>query len=130
MPPNRLSNIIIVVVDDDHVVGRYVGAFLAQLCAHVAVAPNAREGLEAVKTYRPDLVVSDISMPGRDGFGLLRDIRALGPEAGGSAPVIAMTALVTPVDRVRMLNAGFTAILPKPFGPDQLVEVILQVLDH
>jgi CheY-like chemotaxis protein len=69
-------------------------------------------------------------MPGRDGFGLLRDIRALGPEAGGSAPVIAMTALVTPVDRVRMLNAGFTAILPKPFGPDQLVEVILQVLDH
>jgi CheY-like chemotaxis protein len=130
MSPNRLSNITIVVVDDDYVVRRYVGAFLAQLCAYVAVAPNAIEGLEAIKTYRPNLVVSDISMPGRDGFGLLLDVRALGPEAGGSVPVIAMTALVTPVDRARILNAGFKAILPKPFGPDQLVEVILQVLNN
>jgi CheY-like chemotaxis protein len=130
MSPNRLSNITIVVVDDDHVVRRYVGAFLAQLCANVAVAPNAREGLEAVRTHRPNLVVSDISMPGRDGFGLLLDVRALGPEAGGSVPVIAMTALVTPANRARILDAGFKAILPKPFGPDQLVEVILQALDN
>ena len=67
------------------------------------VAENAFKGLEAVKTYRPTLVVSDITMPGRDGFGLLRDIRALRPDAGGSVPVIAMTALVTHADRARVL---------------------------
>jgi CheY-like chemotaxis protein len=130
MSPSRFSDITIVLVDDDKVVRRYVGAFLAQLGANVAVARNSIEGLEAVKTYRPDLVLSDISMPGRDGFGLLHDIRALGPDAGGSVPVIAMTALVSPLDRARILDAGFKAYLSKPFGPDKLVEAILKVLDE
>jgi CheY-like chemotaxis protein len=129
MSPSRFSDITIVLVDDDNVVRRYVGAFLAQLGANVEVARNSIEGLEAVKTYRPDLVLSDISMPGRDGFGLLSDIRALGPDAGGSVPVIAMTALVSPLDRARILDAGFKAYLSKPFGPDKLVEAILKVLD-
>jgi CheY-like chemotaxis protein len=75
------------------------------------------------------LVVSDIKMPGMDGFELLREIRAFGPNAGGSVPVIAMTALVTHADRARMLNAGFQACLPKPFTPDKLVETILTLLN-
>jgi CheY-like chemotaxis protein len=129
MSPNRLSNITIVVVDDHDAVRRYVGAFLDQLGANVLVAQNAMEGLEAIKSYCPNLVLSDISMPGRDGFGLLLDIRALGPESGGSVPVIAMTALVSPLDRERILNAGFQGCLPKPFSPDKLVEAILKVLN-
>jgi two-component system CheB/CheR fusion protein len=68
-------------------------------------------------------------MPGMDGFELLREIRALGSDAGGSVPVIAMTALVTHLDRARILNAGFQACLPKPFTPDKLVETILTVLN-
>jgi CheY-like chemotaxis protein len=75
------------------------------------------------------LVVSDIKMPGMDGFELLREIRALGPNAGGSVPVIAMTAYVTHADRARILNAGFQGCLPKPFTPDKLVETILTVLN-
>jgi CheY-like chemotaxis protein len=90
----RLSHITIVVVDDNSDVRRFVGAFLAQLGANIALAQSAMEGLEAIKTHRPDIVLSDISMPGRDGFDMLRDIRALAPDAGGSVPVIAMTALV------------------------------------
>jgi two-component system, chemotaxis family, CheB/CheR fusion protein len=128
MSPNRLSDLTIVVVDDHHEVRRYVGAYLYHLGAHVVVAENAFEGLEAVRTYRPDLVLSDISLPGRDGFGLLRDIRALGPDAGGNVPVIAMTALIGHLDRARVLNAGFQAYLPKPFTPDRLLETILLVL--
>ena len=93
MSPNRLSNLTIVVVEDHDDARRYLGLFLGHLGANVVVARNGFEGLEAVKTNRPNLVLSDISMPGRDGFGLLRDIRALGPDAGGSVPVIAMTAL-------------------------------------
>jgi CheY-like chemotaxis protein len=129
MSPNRLSKFTIVVVDDHSDVRRYVGAFLGHLGANVAVAENAIEALQAVKTYRPNLVLSDISMPGRDGFGLINDIRSLGPEFGGSVPVIAMTALVTQVDQAHILNAGFQAILPKPFTPDALVNAILKVLN-
>ena len=129
MSPNRLSNLMIVVVDDHSDFRRYLGVFLGHLGANVAVAENAIEGLEAVKTYRPNLVLSDISMPGRDGFGLLHDIRAVGPDAGGSVPVIAMTALVMHLDRARIVDAGFQAYLPKPFTPDKLLETILTVLN-
>ena len=129
MSPNRLSNLTIVVVEDHNDTRRFLGVFLGHLGASVVVAENAIEGLEAVKTYRPNLVLSDISMPGRDGFALLSDIRTLGPDAGGSVPVIAMTALVTHLDRARILNAGFQAFLPKPFNPETLVEAILTVLN-
>jgi len=129
MSPNRLSNLTIVVVEDHDDARRYLGIFLDHLGANVVLARNAFEGLEALKNNRPNMVLSDISMPGRDGFELLREIRALGPEAGGSVPVIAMTALVTHADGRRILNAGFQAYLPKPFTPDRLVETILTVLD-
>jgi CheY-like chemotaxis protein len=130
MSSNRLSNVTIVVVDDHNDLRRYLGVFLGHLGANVTLAANAIEGLEAVKTNRPNLVLSDISMPGRDGFGLLCDIRALGPDAGGSVSVIAMTALGTHVDRERILTAGFKAFLPKPFRPEALLKAILAVVNE
>jgi len=129
MSPSRLSNLTIVVVEDHDDARRYLGLFLNQMGANVVVARNAFEGLEAIKNNHPNLVVSDIRMPGMDGFGLLREIRALGSDAGGSVPVIAMTAHITHADRARILNAGFQAYLPKPFTPDKLVETILTVLN-
>lgn len=129
MSPNRLNKLTIIVVDDNNDVRRYVGTYLGHLGANVATAENAIEALEAVKTHCPNLVLSDISMPERDGFGLLADIRALGSAAGGDVPVIAMTALVTQMDRARILNAGFNAFLPKPFTPETLVNIILAVLN-
>jgi CheY-like chemotaxis protein len=126
MSPTRLRNLTIVVVDDHNDFRRYLGVFLGYLGANVAVAENAMEGLKAVKTYHPNLVLTDISMPGRDGFGLLSDIRALGPDGGGNVPVIAMTAFV---DRTRLLNAGFKAVLSKPFSPETLAETILTALN-
>jgi CheY-like chemotaxis protein len=128
MSPSRLSNLTIVVVEDHDDARRFLGLFLNQMGANVVVARNAFEGLEAIKNNHPNLVVSDIRMPGMDGFGLLREIRALGPDAGGSVPVIAMTAHITHADRARILNAGFQAYLPKPFTPDKLVETILTML--
>src|SRR6266403_5073583 len=120
MSPNRLSNLTIVVVEDHDDARRYLGLFLDRLGANVVLARNGFEGLEAIKNYRPNLVLSDIYMPEMDGLELLREIRALGSEAGGSVPAIAMTALVTSAERVRILNAGFQACLPKPFTPDKL----------
>src|SRR5260370_38923909 len=62
---------------------------------------------EAIKNNHPHLVVSDIKMPGMDGFELLRQIRSIRLDAGGIVPVIAMTAFVTHADRSRILNSGF-----------------------
>ena len=73
MSPN-LNNLMIVVVEDNNDVRRHVGAFLDRSGAKVVTARNGREGLEVVKNTLPDLVLSDIKMPGMDGFGLLREI--------------------------------------------------------
>jgi CheY-like chemotaxis protein len=127
---HNLDNLTIVVVEDNNDVRRHVGAFLDRSGAKVVMARDGREGLEAVKNTLPDLVLSDIKMPGMDGFELLREIRALGPYAGRRVPVIAMTAFSMPDQRAHILGAGFQACLPKPFTPNNLVETILRVLDQ
>jgi CheY-like chemotaxis protein len=130
MHPNRLSDLTIVVVEDHDDLRRYLGLFLNQAGAKVVLARDAFEGLAAVKSSHPDLVISDIKMPGIDGLEFLRQIRALDPDSEGNVPVIAMTALVGQADRTRLLSAGFQACLPKPFTPSKLLENILTVLNH
>jgi CheY-like chemotaxis protein len=127
--PSNLRNLTIIVVEDDNDVRRYVGAYLVRSGAKVVVAKNALEGLEAIKNNSPNMVLSDLQMPGMSGFGLLREIRALGPTAGGSVPVIAMTACAIKGEGTSLLDAGFQAYLPKPFTPDKLLETILAVLE-
>ena len=129
IPSTPFSDLTIVVVEDHDDARRYLGLFLDRLGANVLLSRNASEGLNAIKNNLTHFVLSDINMPGMNGFELLREIRALGSAAGGKVPVIAMTALVTHADRARMLNAGFQACLPKPFTPDKLVETILTLLN-
>ena len=127
--PSLMSHnglITIVVVEDHDDTRRFLGNFLGRLGANVVLARNAVEGVEAVKASRPNLVLCDIKMPGRDGFEVLSEIRAIGPAAGGSVPVIAMSALVTHAS-ARML--GFQACLAKPFTPDKLLKTILTVFN-
>jgi CheY-like chemotaxis protein len=92
-------------------------------------ARNGREGLKAIKNNHPNMILSDIKMPEMDGFGLILEIRALGLDAGGSVPVVAMTACLIQGERASILDAGFQACLPKPFTPDKLLETILAVLN-
>jgi CheY-like chemotaxis protein len=129
MSPTRLNNLKIVVVEDHDDARRYLGVFLDRLGAKVVVARNAFEGLKAIKNTHPNMVLSDIAMPGMDGFELLREIRALGTELAGSVPVVAMSAFFTDADCAHILDVGFKAYLPKPFTPDKLVETILTVLN-
>jgi DNA-binding response OmpR family regulator len=94
----------------------------------VIAAPNAFDGLQAISGNRPNIVLLVIKLPDRDGFELLRDIRALGPENGGDVPVIAMTAFGRTADRNRTIAAGFQAHLEKPFVPTKLLDAIKAVL--
>ncbi|HYY30299.1 MAG TPA: response regulator [Chthoniobacterales bacterium] len=129
MSPASLSGLTILVVEDHDDVRRYVELFLRQLGANVVGARNAVEGLEAFKRLCPAVVLSDILMPGGDGFHLLREIRAFERGRVPPVPVIAMTALVSPADGRRILDAGFNAYLRKPFTPDRLFEAIRSVLN-
>jgi CheY-like chemotaxis protein len=128
MSPSCLPGLAIVVVEDHNDARRYLDLFLGQLGAKVMVASNAFDDLELIKNSLPDLVLSDIKMPGMDGFELLDEIRALGPEAGGRVPVIAMSAFFSQTARARTHYADFRACLAKPFTPDKLIETILGVL--
>ena len=120
------SNITIVIVEDDADTRSSLTWFLRRQGAAVFGAANASEGLQAVKEYHPNVVLSDINLGCRDGFELLGDIRALGTEQGGATPIIAMTAISGLADQ--MIAAGFQGELKKPFRPEQLIEEIKLVL--
>jgi CheY-like chemotaxis protein len=128
MPPHALGNLTIVLVEDHPDARALIGAFLRREGANVISASDGLEGLEAVKTHNPDLVLSDLVMPRRDGFELLNNIRALDSDQGGNVPVIAMTALAQYSDRQRPPGNGFERHLSKPFSPNQLLDAILSVV--
>ena len=118
-----------ILVAEDHDDARnQIEAFLKQKCANVVGARNAPEGLEAIRKRRPSLILSDIHMPGGDGFELLSEIHGLNGNGEPTIPAIAMTGLVSSADGRRILEAGFRAYLRKPFTPDALLEMVLSVL--
>jgi CheY-like chemotaxis protein len=129
MSADIFKDLTILLVEDHDDTRTYLGLFLARLGARILLARNAFEAVEAVRTFHPNIVLSDISMPDRDGFHLLRDIRGLGTDAGGGVPVIAMTAMVTDPDSAWITNAGFQACLPKPFTAEKLMNLIVKVLN-
>lgn len=124
-----LANHRILVVEDHDDGRRYIEIFLRQQGADVITARNAVEGLESVKIHHPTLVLSDIMMPGNDGFWLLREIRASETGSESAVPVIAMTALVSPADGRRILDAGFRVYLRKLFTPEGLLKAIRSVVE-
>jgi CheY-like chemotaxis protein len=124
-----LQNIKVLVVEDHSDIRSLISRILKSKGASVSTASDGAEGLQAVIANRPDVVVSDIRMPHRSGLELVKDIRALGSEGGGSVPVIAMTADFESFSRRRTIAAGFREHLNKPFNPNELLNVIVSVLN-
>jgi CheY-like chemotaxis protein len=120
-----LDNIRILIVDDKADFRLLTAHFLTRRGAQVFTAKNAFEGLRLVREICPNLVLSDINMPGRSGLQLLADIRDLGKDRG-KLPVIAMTAYV--LDQ-GVVNAGFESILRKPFTPDRLLATLFYTIE-
>ena len=125
-PPDRpsLVGVRILVVDDDSAAVELVQEVLAQAGGEARGAVTADEALRTLERWLPDVLVSDIEMPGEDGYTLIRKIRALSPERGGKTPAVALTAFGRPEDRIRSLMAGFNIHVSKPVDPDELTAIV------
>jgi len=114
----------ILVVDDEPDARHLTRQLLENLHATVFTSHSAKEGLEIFRQHKPDLLISDVGMPGEDGYSLIRKIRALSSVEGGTTPAIAVTAYARPEDRSRALAAGFQAHVTKPLDTHQLMREI------
>ncbi|HEX7778356.1 MAG TPA: ATP-binding protein, partial [Vicinamibacterales bacterium] len=123
----RLDGVRVLVVDDDREGAGLAETILKGAGAGVRTCHSASEALDLVSAWRPDVLVSDIEMPGEDGYSLIRKVRGLTAEAGGMIPAIAVTAYGRPQDRVRSLAAGFNMYVAKPVNPAELTGIIAGV---
>jgi CheY-like chemotaxis protein len=73
------------------------------------------------------VLVSDIDMPGEDGYSLIRKVRALAADRGGRTPAVALTAYGRTEDRVQTLSSGYSMHLPKPVDPEEFTSIIASV---
>jgi CheY-like chemotaxis protein len=126
----RLEGLKVLVVDDDQDTCETVGAALAAAGAEIRTCLSPSQALAAIDAGVPDLLVSDIAMPGDDGYSLIRKIRARKAEEGGRMPAVALTAYGRTEDRVKALSAGFHMHVGKPVEPSQLVSVVASVMGH
>jgi signal transduction histidine kinase/ActR/RegA family two-component response regulator len=123
----RLDGLRVLVVDDDDEAVSLARAILGGAGAEVRACLSAPEALELLRHWLPDVLVSDIEMPGEDGYSLIRKVRALVEDEGGRTPAVALTAYGRTQDRTRSLAAGFSMHVPKPVDPGELTTIVASV---
>jgi CheY-like chemotaxis protein len=126
-PTERLDGLRLLLVEDDEDVRELLEQILADQGATVLAASGAEEGLRLLGEGRPDVLLSDIAMPGVSGYAFIRMVRKLPPERGGRIPALALTAYARREDEERAIEAGFQAYVTKPIEPDELVSTLSQL---
>jgi CheY-like chemotaxis protein len=121
VPPAGLT---VVLVDDEEDAREALRLILQQNGMLVTTAASAREAFELVEGLQPDILLSDIAMPGEDGLSLIRRVRELPVNRGGQVPAAALSAYAGAEDHRKALLAGFQHHLPKPVDPVHLLAVI------
>lgn len=119
-----LSGLRVLVVDDEADAREFITTVLEQCGAAVTAIASAKEALEALTRSKLDVLVSDIGMPGEDGYALISKVRSLAPEQGGRIPAAALTAYAREEDRTQALLAGFQLHASKPVSPAELAAVV------
>ncbi|HEY3122211.1 MAG TPA: ATP-binding protein [Vicinamibacteria bacterium] len=120
----ELEGVKVLVVDDDPEAQSLLRTVLERSGATVIVAPSAARGLVELSSRRPDVLVSDIGLPGEDGYALIRQVRALPPDLGGRVPAAAVTAYARAEDRLNALQAGYQVHMAKPLVPAELIAAV------
>ncbi len=116
-----IDGIKVLVVDDEPDARALIKRLLEDRGAIVTTVSSASDAIAALVTQRPDVLVSDIGMPGEDGYMMMQRIRALGRERGGGVPALALTAYAGSEDRTRSILAGFQMHISKPVAPSELI---------
>jgi signal transduction histidine kinase len=126
----RIQGLKVLVVDDEEDTCEIVGAVLQGAGAEVRTCLSAPQALMAMDSWVPDILVSDIAMPGEDGYALIRKVRARTMEEGGRVPAVALSAYGRAEDRMKALLAGFQVHVGKPIEPGRLVSIVAGVAGH
>jgi PAS domain S-box-containing protein len=128
--PERLEGLKVLVVDDEVDTREVFRVGISRCGAEVLTAASAQEALEAIERERPDLLISDIGMPGEDGYELIKKVRALPAGRGGKIPAIALTAYARTEDRLRALRAGYQMHISKPVELAELIAVMASLIQR
>ena len=117
----------LLVIEDNHDIAAYIGSLFAARYA-VSYAANGKEGMEKALDLVPDLIITDLMMPGMDGLEVCRQVR--GNEIINHIPIIVVTAKITEEERIKGLEAGADAYISKPFNADELRTRVEKLLDR
>ena len=120
----ELDGLRVLVVDDEPDARDLLREVLEMCGSEVVTSGSAAEALAEIRSGGFNVLVSDIGMPGRDGYSLIEEVRSLTDAEGGRTPAIALTAYARVEDRIRALKAGFQAHLPKPVEPVELAAMV------
>lgn len=120
----ELKGVSVLIVDDEPETRDLLVEVLSRCGAEVRASSSAHDALEALQSWKADVLVSDIGMPGEDGYELIRKVRQMDPDHGGCIPAVALTAYARGEDRMRALSAGFQMHVSKPVEPVELAAVV------
>jgi len=119
-----LGGLRILVVDDELDSRELITAILTRCGSEVRCSESAAQAIQAVRDWKPHLLVSDIGMPKEDGYSLIQKLRKMKSQWAREIPAVALTAYATVEDRARALDAGFQVHVAKPIDPEALVRSI------
>jgi CheY-like chemotaxis protein len=119
-----LPAVHVLLVDDSPVLREALTAVLEREGAVVTAAGTAAHALDLLQRLRPDVLLSDLEMPDKDGYWLIGQVRSLAPDRGGLTPAACLTGLTGPEDRARVLGAGFQYHIGKPVVMSRLLGVV------
>ena len=127
--PATLHGVTVLVVDDEEDAREAMAVLLGQAGARVVSVGGAADALEALDRERPDVLLSDIAMPGEDGYALIRRVRARDADHSGRIPAAALTAYATLEDRAKAIRAGYDEHIPKPVDPTRLIAAVALLVE-
>jgi len=129
-PSSMLDGVKVLIIDDEPESLILLTAVLNQSGASVKSAASAEEGFAQVKEWRPDVIVSDIGMPGEDGYSFMKRLKTWMRESGVWIPAVALTAYARVEDRMKVLASGYQIHVPKPVEPAELVTVLVSLVER
>lgn len=128
-PLPSLAGVQVLLLDEDQDTLNMLTVMLTECKAKVHAVASTAAALAVLEWCRPDVIVSDLAIPGEDGYSLIAKIRAMEAGGGKRIPAVALTAYVRIEDRARALSAGFNMFVPKPVEPSELITAIANLAE-